>query len=337
MTVLGRILFALVYPALAAGAPVDVHMGNFEGEWTAQSGASGKVTAKIIGRGQDDYKAIFAVERDGEVTEVPLKLDSKKDGEKLTYAGKLDMGPDAGGTYEWTATSENGTFTMHGESSEETFDLKMERVEKKPPTLGAKPPEGAVVLFDGDDLEQWTDTRGGPAKWKIVDGVMEVARGTMKSKPTFKDAKLHLEFRTPYLPLFRGQFRGNSGVYLQGRYEIQVLDSFGEPPRDNEAGGIYQAAVPKLNASLPPGEWQTYDITFHAPRFDEKGERIKPAQVTVLYNGELIHDQVEIGNTTPGGSGGDPKEPGPLLLQDHGNPVQFRNIWYVPLEGNEES
>ncbi len=137
---------------------------------------------------------------------------------------------------------------------------------------------------------------------------------------------------TPFMPEARGQGRGNSGCYLRYRYEVQILDSFGLPPRDNEAGGIYQKAIPTENASLPPGQWQTYDITFKAPRFAADGSKTADAEITVLHNGIKIHDQVKLDGPTPGGLDMNPKSPGGILLQDHGNPVKFRNIWVLPIK-----
>jgi len=128
------------------------------------------------------------------------------------------------------------------------------------------------------------------------------------------------------------QSRGNSGVYVQGRYEVQVLDSFAEPPADNYCGGIYKIAAPLVNACLPPGEWQTYDITFYAPRYDDSGKKIKNAQITVYHNGTLIHDKLELPHPTPGGVSETEAKTGPLYLQNHGDAVQYRNIWVEPLE-----
>lgn len=337
MTVIANLLL-MATVSFAAAEPTSSVMGNWSGEWSAANGARGSVTAKIFGTGRDDYDSIFSVERDGEIKEIRIILRGKVQDGKWTSEGTLELGPEDGGTYKWTAGVSGGEFTMHGVSPEESFDLTMKRVELKSPTLGAKPPEGAIVLFDGTNLDQWTTRSGEPAHWKLIDGAMQVGarpdakvlRGDIVSKPKFTDATIHVEFRTPYMPLMRGQLRGNSGVYIQGRYELQVLDSFGHPPKDNEAGGIYTMAVPRINASLPPGEWQTYDIDFTAPRFNDAGEKIAPAKITVRHNGEMIHDNVELRDITPGGDGSDVRAPGPLLLQDHGNPVQFRNIWFVP-------
>jgi hypothetical protein len=145
----------------------------------------------------------------------------------------------------------------------------------------------------------------------------------------FGDATWHIEFRLPYQPKDRGQARGNSGAYLLGSYEVQMLDSFGLEGRDNECGGIYKAAPPKVNMCLPPLSWQTYDIDVTAPKF-ENGAKVSNARMTVRHNGVLIHDQVEIPGGTPGGPKKMEGPTGPLFLQNHGNPVRYRNIWVLP-------
>ena len=170
-------------------------------------------------------------------------------------------------------------------------------------------------------------------KWRIADGAMEVKAGTgsIVTKRKFTDFKLHVEFRTPFLPDARGQGRGNSGVYLQGRYEVQVLDSYGLEGKDNECGGIYKVGAPLVNMCLPPMQWQTYDITFRAPRFDASGAKTDDAVITMVHNGMTIHDRRAIPGPTGGALDGNVAQPGGIYLQDHGNPVQFRNIWLVEL------
>lgn len=219
----------------------------------------------------------------------------------------------------------------------ESYELK--KVERKSPTLGAKPPKGAVVLFDGKNLDQWQKADGSPAGWKLAgEGAMEVVRkaGNIESKKKFKDAKYHIEFRTPFMPAGRGQHRGNSGVYLQGCYEVQVLDSYGLESKDNECGGIYKVGAPRVNMCAPPLQWQTYDITFHGARFDDKGQKTANARISVDQNGVNIHKDLEI--PAPTGSAkqkDDPKDGGVLMLQEHGgDPVQYRNIWVVELDGD---
>jgi len=169
-------------------------------------------------------------------------------------------------------------------------------------------------------------------RWKLVEGgAMEVYRGSLASKGQFGGHKLHIEFRTPFMPKARGQARGNSGVYVQGRYEIQVLDSYGLEGLDNECGGLYKIAQPLVNMCAPPLQWQTYDITLHAAQVDASGNVVKNARMTVVHNGVAIHDDLELKQTTPGGVSYDLSKPGPVFLQDHGNPVQYRNIWVQPL------
>lgn len=209
-------------------------------------------------------------------------------------------------------------------------DLKLASPDDAKDYPSTPPPAGAVVLFDGKSLDNWTNAKGGPSKWKLVDGAMQVGGGDLVSKPKFGGQfKLHVEFRVPYMPKASGQGRGNSGVYLQGRYEVQVLDSYGLKSKDNDCGGIYGIATPLVNACKAPTVWQAYDMEFTAPKFVD-GKKVEPAHITVYHNGKKIHDDVKItSDNTRSGLGGDPSTPGPLMLQDHGNPVQYRNIWVV--------
>ncbi|UCF00515.1 MAG: DUF1080 domain-containing protein [Planctomycetota bacterium] len=198
-------------------------------------------------------------------------------------------------------------------------------------------PKDAIVLFDGKDFSYWTGEDENPVGWRIVDGAMEVVpgSGSIVTKRKFKDFKLHVEFNIPRLhTAAKGQHRANSGVYLQCRYEVQILDSFGQEPRYNGCGAIYRVKAPDENASKKAGEWQTYDIIFHAPRFDRDYQNIRKvenARITVIHNGVLIHNAVEIPSKTGRGQPEGP-EPGPILLQDHGSKVKFRNIWLIPLD-----
>lgn len=197
---------------------------------------------------------------------------------------------------------------------------KLARVHRQSPTLGAPPPDGASVLFDGSTAEHFENGR-------LVQGDLLLSDCT--SRQSFGDHTLHIEFRTPFKPLARGQARGNSGVYIQARYEIQVLDSFGLEARDNHGGGIYQVASPRVNMSYPPLSWQTYDVDFTAARYNDQGEKVANARITVRHNGVLIHEDLELPQHTPGRDVEGPSD-GPLYLQGHGNPVVFRNIWVVP-------
>ena len=200
---------------------------------------------------------------------------------------------------------------------------KLKKVERTSDTLGEKPPEGAIVLFDGSEAslkEHWQDGAKMDEDGLLMPGV--------NSKETFQDFKSHLEFRLPYMPEAREQGRGNSGYYLQGRYEVQMLDSFGLEGLDNECGGIYSVSKPDVNMCYPPLAWQTYDAEFTAAKFDDKGNKTSPAHVKLWHNGVLIHDR-DLKQTPGGPLTEETPEPGPVHLQNHGNPVRYRNIWIV--------
>ena len=238
-----------------------------------------------------------------------------------------DAGPppqDPEVTYDDTPLLPNGRFRVHGERP-------WPRLVTPAPELG-QPPSDAVVLFDGDDIAEW---KGG--EWKVEYGYMEVAgRGSLTSKRTFGDLQLHLEFATPAEVKGSSQGRGNSGVFLMGRYEVQILDSYQNPTYpDGQAAALYGQCPPLVNACRPPGEWQSYDVVFRAPRFDGE-ELASPASVTVIHNGVVVHHDMElIGATTHRKLARYSPHPptGPITLQNHGNPMRFRNVWVRPLEG----
>ena len=201
-------------------------------------------------------------------------------------------------------------------------------------TCGMKPPENAVVLFDGQSLSNWHTRDGGPAGWKVEDGVATVVRGTgnIISNEVYRDVYLHVEFCLPDMPDATGQKKANSGVYLQGRYEIQVLDSYGwKIPGLGDCGAIYNQHAPLVNACKPAEEWQTYDVLFRAARVDADGNVVEGVRMTVLHNGVCIHNNVQLPGVTGGSLDTNEGAPGPLLLQDHGDLVSYRNIWMVPL------
>jgi len=234
--------------------------------------------------------------------------------------------------------------TVHDQSTQEVFRWKQHDLNRPlPPVVEpgncsaqsqpAKPPSDATVLFDGKDLSHWQGESGGPAKWKVEDGYFEVAKGTgnIQTKDTFGSSQLHVEWAAPVPPSGSGQDRGNSGVFLMGKYEIQVLDSYNNKTyADGQAAAVYGQYPPLVNASCAPGQWQTYDIIFHRPVFGAGGKLVRPARVTVLHNGVLVQDNVTLTGPTEHNIR-PPYTPGPdrlpLALQDHDHPVRYRNIW----------
>jgi len=229
-----------------------------------------------------------------------------------------------------TGETTNGTTRLTGVDLEATISAttmrlklkdksgELKKLHRESPTIGMVAPQGATILFDGSNVDEWNP------------GVMEegglMGIGT-RTKKTFENYTLHLEFRTPFMPHARGQGRGNSGMYLGDQYECQILDSFGLEGADNECGGIYKNAKPLVNMCLPPLSWQTYDVEFTSAKFDESGKVVSPAKTTIKHNGTVIHKELNL-NVTPGGGRSDQK-PGSIFLQDHGNPVRFKNIWIV--------
>jgi hypothetical protein len=200
-------------------------------------------------------------------------------------------------------------------------EFKLQRVERHSPAEGSPAPAGAIVLFDGHHTDAWQNGR--------MDERKLLSCGT-KTRESFQSFQLHIEFLLPFKPLGRGQGRGNSGVYLQDRYELQVLDSFGLKGADNECGGIYKHSGAKVNMCYPPLQWQTYDIDFTAAQFDSAGKKIHPAIITVKHNGVTVQDHLEPDSATPGGGfENEVPAPGPIQLQSHENPVFYRNIWIV--------
>ena len=212
------------------------------------------------------------------------------------------------------------------------------------PGRNGRPPSDAIVLFDGKDLREWTYQDGRPAEWPVSNGVMTCKSGTgdIFTKRKMGSAQIHVEFATPLMPEAKSQARGNSGVYLQGRYEIQILDSFNNPTYANgSCGALYGQYAPLVNACRPPEHWQTYDIVFHAPSCGADGKINKPGTVTLFHNNILVQDHVTIQGVTGGAQNENVCEPGPLRLQDHYHPdvketfMRFRNIWYRPLSNPE--
>lgn len=313
-------------PVPVAAGPYDVEdniMGEYAGTFKPLGAQPVQGQAKVIALGKDkagDFKYRIILMRESlrpGAENIIVQFEDKRVGtDKVDFTGDWKGGI-AGGKLTAKASVKNGG----------AFDLG--RTVRRSPTLAKKPPEGAVVLLPFGvnakvTLDAWKNKN-----WLLTDGGMQVNKGGQFTVGEFGDCMLHVEFRTPYEPERRGQGRGNSGVYLQGRYEVQVLDSFGLKPGMGDCGSIYGVSITGQNMCSPPMQWQTYDIQFHAPRFDEDGKMIQKAKMMVHHNGTKIHDLTEIPGPTTAAplKGNAPK--GPLYLQDHGNPVQYRNIWLV--------
>jgi len=194
-------------------------------------------------------------------------------------------------------------------------------------------PSDAIVLFGGKDLSKWVKSGSADtAAWRIEKGYMTAGGGDIETKQHFTDCQLHVEFWVPLLADRQGQGRGNSGIFIQGWvYELQVLDSYGLKSGPNDCGAIYNIYAPLVNACRPPETWQTYDVFFHSPKFDADGKKTANARISVLQNGVWIHDNADVPYATPSKDVPEPKDPGPVRLQDHGCDVRFRNIWIRPL------
>jgi hypothetical protein len=234
--------------------------------------------------------------------------EGKREGDKIVFV------PAANGFKHSLANGVLHTLTPNGD------EYTMKKIQRASPTLGAKPPAGAIVLYDGSNADAWNNGH--------IDARKLLAAGAT-TKEKFTNFTLHCEFFLPFKPLGRGQDRGNSGVYLQDRYEVQVLDSFGLNGENNECGAIYSQIAPKVNMCFPPLTWQTYDIDYEAAQFGPDGKKTRNAIVTAKQNGVIIHEHQEIKGPTGGGK---PETPsgGSIQLQGHGNPVFYRNIWIVP-------
>ncbi|HVR84204.1 MAG TPA: DUF1080 domain-containing protein [Planctomycetota bacterium] len=286
-----------------AGADYQIQ-GEYEGQ---------KMGAQVVALGDDKFDVYFlggGLPGSGWDRKTRVKASAKTDGGKTTISGK-----------DWAGEIGDGTLTAKGPEGE----LHLRRILRKSPTLGAKAPEGAVVLFDGTSGEE---ILAGGKPVKVVEGLIwSNGTGGLFSRKKFGSIQLHVEFMLSYMPLARGQGRSNSGVYPAGRHECQVLDSFGLTGEANECGGIYTIAKPAVNMCFPPLCWQTYDIEYHL------ASGVKPATMSVLHNGVQVHESVELKkHTTAAPDNGADDTPGALHLQDHGNPVAYRNIWLLELK-----
>lgn len=325
---LGKILFVLTiltslahFAAAASPKFVDPQQVDadfaYQGEYTGLIPGTGdkqQLGVQVIALGKGRFEAVGyfgGLPGDGWNREKPLRAQGEiKD-------GLVEFRTDDG-----VARLRNGEIAVCEPDGNQVGTLK--KVVRESPTLGKKPPTGAVVLFDGtpDSLQNWQGGR------MTDDGLL--MEGTT-SKQKFGDHTVHFEFRLAYQPEDRGQGRSNSGIYLQGRYEVQILDSFGLEGKDNECGGIYSVKAPDVNMCFPPLSWQAFDIEYQAAKFDDSGKLTANPRVTVRHNGVVIHDKVELPGERSTTAAPVPPGPesGPVFLQNHGCPLRYRNIWVL--------
>jgi hypothetical protein len=306
--------------ALILGFTTNLWAGPFMGEYEGIFHADAKTTVKAVGKIVDEgdrHRVVLYTTPETPVTEgAYVEISGQVEGAQMILSGRS-------GGYGWKGEIKDGNLNAKSEYGQ-FFEMK--KIESKSPRAGAKPPENAVVLLayepgKAPDLSKWTN----PAWVALPDGTMQITpgKGANRTKQQFGDIKqLHIEFWLPLEPKARGQGRANSGVYLADNYEVQVLDSFGLVETSGDCGSLYNFARPRVNASLPPETWQTYDITFRAPRMDASGKVTELPRITVVHNGVTIHDNLEVPMARH-------RAKGPLQLQDHGHKIQFRNIWVV--------
>ncbi len=300
-------------------AELDPLVGNWTGRWSAEEEVNPDISAQVVSLGRGKYQIRLATKLFMRCPVLALIETTAKDGvisfNEQGYQGEI----------------RDGKFTGARRTGKMTFEMTKFFYES--PTMGAAPPEGAVVLFDGTTFDAWENASG----WVLTgDGAMMVTpeAGDLVSKGKYKDLHMHVEFRTPFQPKERGQGRGNSGVFVQDVYEIQVLDSFGLEGTYDECGALYKVSAPYVNAALPPTHWQTYDIAYRAPRFNDDGSVKEYPRMTVLHNGYVIQKDQEIPQITAWKENErlqpPPAEPGAIKLQSHNSHyVQYRNIWLV--------
>lgn len=338
-------LFTLVFSVLlwmnsasvsqANMEPIPPFMGDWEGGWADAPQKDGNarnnpgLVARVIGLGNNRYEIQILEEFD-------KRADFKVKTEAVWKNGKMTF--DQNG-YSGKITNDSFTGKKAGGAFDTPFSLK--RVHRASPTMGKKAPENAVVLFDGSNLDAWERQGGEDPTWLIKDGYFEVlpkkensdVGGSINTRQSFGDVKVHLEFRLPYEPEYRGQKRANSGFFLPGGYEVQILDSYGLDGMWNECGALYKQSPPRVNMCWAPGVWQTFDVEFKRLRRDSEGNKVDHAEFTVWHNGVKIHNNFQIegptSNTQKGRGLAESGKNGGLSLQDHSNKIQFRNIWVV--------
>jgi hypothetical protein len=327
------VLFILALAILSTGASADSNATDpFLGDWQDKN-----LVAQVIPRGSGVYQINLLPQFDA-------KCDAVATVEARDVGGKLQFDQDG-----WKGELKGELFTGSGSMNGQAITFEMKRVVRPSPRVGAKPPEGAIVLFDGSSFDQWQVQRGRTPSseivWELEKDFMRVAPIDKKSlaghsivtKQAFQDFTLHLEFCLPLMADKTGQARANGGVTFEDYnwYEVQILDSYGLEGRDNECGGVYKVGAPAVNMCRPPLMWQSYDIEFHAPRYAKDGSRTQPGLISVNHNGVQIHKGAELPDspraqkrrtTQP-----DSATVGRIILHYHKNPIEYRNIWLEKL------
>lgn len=335
------ILLAAVCAALGGEAvrqEGDPFLGDWQGQWAKEiEGRPRAVVAQVIPRGGGSYQINILPAFDGRGKALAV-VQAQAAGERLRFD---DQG--------WSGEVHGDRFTGEGGEGQVAFEMK--KVVRLSPRLGAKPPEGAVVLFDGTSFDPWEPARGDPKakiRWQLEDGVMRAwptvekhTFGTsIRARRAFASFQLHVEFRLPLLADVRGQNRANSGIIIEDYafQEVQILDSYGLEGRKDECGALYNLAAPDVHMCAPPLQWQSYDITFRGPRYDAEGKLVRPGRITVNHNGRVVHKDRELrrprGDRIPDRLRGK-RTVGRITLQHHGDPVEFRNIWLVELDDGQ--
>lgn len=320
LTIHAALLASLFCGLTFAAGPKYTDPGSVDADFAYQGEYSGtlddgqKLGIQVIALGEGKFQGvgfIGGLPGDGWTGEDRIRAEGELKEDAIRF--ETDNG---------SAIVKNGAVTVYDADGYRVCELA--KVERKSPTLGKAAPENAVVLFDGSEasLKNWKNGQ------MTEDGLL--MQGTQSNR-MFGDHKIHFEFRLAYQPADRGQGRSNSGIYLQGRYEVQILDSFGLDGKQNECGGIYSVAEPDVNMCFPPLSWQTYDIDYKAAQYDDAGKIAENPRITVRHNGVVIHDDVELpGNRSTTAAPVKPgPEGGPIFLQNHGCPLRYRNIWVV--------
>jgi hypothetical protein len=304
----------------------DQFIGDFEGVYRSTGRPDYASTAKVIAEGRGLYRLLLQYTPPAtESWTYQVELHGQSGGPRLFFNGFSNAD-------RWEGIVQDGKLTINKAGTHYGGGFSLAKVIKHSPTEGLKPPRGAKILLPFEEgkkssLAAWTNN-----KWTLGnDGTMQVKKGDQRTKERFGSIQIHLEFNLAHMPNSHGQGRSNSGIYFQDRYEVQILDSFGLIPSSGDCGSIYEQSVALVNMSYPPGQWQTYDAVFTAAEFDKNGKVKTYPTVTVEHNGVLIQDKHEYKKVTGGAVNDKVVERAPIRLQDHGNPVKYRNIWIKEL------